>query len=145
MVEDILAEPVGPGKLSEATCRAAGHGKSAHAGRPHGSGHGTGPWGQATGGRSLQRELHGQRLPQPEATSGGQDRERPRAHQQGGGGDRLTIARLPGVHTLCTPVTSLISCIPSQRPHGLRCDLGLGLPGGPDSAAGRGGRPPTCG
>ena len=57
---------------------------------------------------------------------------------RGGSGDRLTIARLRGGHTRCTPAVSLISCIPSQQPHGLCCDLGLGLPGRPDSRAGRG-------
>lgn len=77
-----------------------------------------------------------QRLLQPEATSGGQDGERPMPSGRGAG-DRLTIARLPGGHALCIPAVSPISCTPSQRPHSLCCDLGLGLPGRPDSGAGR--------
>lgn len=146
MVEDILAEPVGPRKLSEATC---GGGRPREV-RPHGETRWRWPQRRAMGTGHRQMEPPA-RAPWAEAATGGghnwgQDGERPRARQQGGqwgcgarGPEgRLTIARLPGGRALCTPAISPISCIPSQRPRGLHCDLGLGLPGRPNSGAERG-------
>lgn len=97
MVKDILAEPVGPGKLSEATRGGCRPREARLRWEAHGGGHKDGP--QADGAAS--KSSGGRGLPQPEAASGGQERLR-----RQWGRERLTIAGVPQEATPCTPAVS---------------------------------------
>lgn len=132
MVKDILAEPVGPGK-AEATRGGLQATEARFApGRPSGGGHKDGPQADGAASKSpWQKAARGRKW--------GQDGERPMPVGRGRG--LPDHARLPGGHAsarLLSP--DFLHPLP-QRPHGLCCDLGLGLQAGPDSGAGRRGWP----